>query len=208
MAGRIYVNRQKLFTPKLSAFYLTLGEPKFYNSDDKEGGYSVSLSADPDDVTDFRIQMEAMAEELYQEYLDASGKKKLQRREPLIPMKNEEDRDGNETGNLLFKFNTKAHRKQKDGRLYPVDVPVVDTQGNRLPTDKITRLGRGTEMVVSFDAKAYYMSGIFGITWTLRAVQVHNPVWRESSPAEDFAGVTAEGYVMDDNEAALSDFGD
>ena len=204
--NRIFVNKQKLFTPKLRAFYLTLGEAKHYNADDKLGSYSVSLSVDPEANAEWIQQLEAMGEDLYTDYLDAAGKKKLQRRDPIIPLKNEEDRDGNETGNVLVKFNSKANR-EKDGRMWAVDVPVLDTQGNRIPVEKVKLLTRGTQMIVSFDANAYYMSGVFGISFKLRAVQVHEPVWRDGSPEDDFAGMSAEGFVLDEEEAALSDFG-
>lgn len=204
--NRIFVNKQKLFTPKLRAFYLTLGEAKHYNADDKLGSYSVSLSVDPEANAEWIQQLEAMGEDLYTDYLDAAGKKKLQRRDPIIPLKNEEDRDGNETGNVLVKFNAKANR-EKDGRMWAVDVPVLDTQGNRIPVEKVKLLTRGTQMIVSFDANAYYMSGVFGISFKLRAVQVHEPVWRDGSPEDDFAGMSAEGFVLDEEEAALSDFG-
>jgi hypothetical protein len=206
MTNRIFVNKQKLFTPKLRAFYITLGEAKHYNADDKLGSYSVSLSVDPEANADWVNQMEELGEDLYTEYLDAAGKKKLQRRDPIVPMKNEEDREGNETGNLLVKFNAKANR-EKDGRMWPVDVPVLDTKGNRIPTDKVKLLSRGTEMKVSFDANAYYMSGVFGISFKLRAVQVVDPVWRDGSPEDDFAGQASDGFVLDDEEAAMSDFG-
>lgn len=204
--NRIYVNRQKLFTPKLRAFYLTLGEAKHYNADDKLGSYSVSLSVDPEANADWIQSIEELGEDLYTEYLDAAGKKKLQRRDPIVPMKAEEDRDGNETGNLLVKFNAKAHR-EKDDRMWPIDVPVLDTQGNRIPVEKIKLLSRGTQMIVSFDANAYYMSGVFGISFKLRAVQIHEPMWRDGSPEDDFAGMASDGFVLDDDEAAMSDFG-
>ncbi len=204
--NRIYVNKQKLFTPKLRAFYLTLGEAKHYNADDKLGSYSVSLSVDPEANADWVQQIEEVGEDLYTEYLDAAGKKKLQRRDPIIPLKPEEDRDGNETGNLLVKFNAKANR-EKDGRVWAVDVPVLDTQGNRIPVEKIKLLSRGTQMIVSYDANAYYMSGVFGISYKLRAVQVHEPSWRDGSPEDDFAGMASDGFVLDDTEAAMSDFG-
>ena len=204
--SRIFVNRQKLFTPKLRAFYLTLGEAKHYNADDKLGSYSVSLSVDPEANAEWVQQIEAMGEDLYTEYLDAAGKKKLQRRDPIVPLKGEEDRDGNESGNLLVKFNAKANR-EKDGRTWAVDVPVLDTQGNRIPVEKVKLLARGTQMIVSYDANAYYMSGVFGISFKLRAVQIHEPVWRDGSPEDDFAGMNSDGFVLEEEEAALSDFG-
>ena len=204
---RIYVNKQKLFTPKLRAFYLTLGEPKHYNADDKLGSYSVSLSVDPEANAEWVNEIEAMGEDLYQEYLDAAGKSKLQRRDPIVPLKEEEDREGNATGNLLVKFNAKANR-EKDGRMWAVDVPVLDTQGNRIPVEKVKLLSRGTLMAVSFDANAYYMSGVFGISFKLRAVQVVEPSWRDSSPEDDFAGMSGgDGFVLSEDEAAMSDFG-
>jgi len=205
----IFVSRNKQFTPELRAFFLTLGDPKFYNETDKEGSYSVTLSMDPSnpDHQQWMSQMEDCGEQLYQEWCDAAGKKKVQRRDPIIPFKPEEDREGNETGNMLVKLNRKA-KKVKGDRVWTYDVPVFDTQNNRVPIEKIRQLGRGSKMIASFDARAYYMSGIFGVSFGLRAVQLIEPVWREGDVGSDFAGSSSEGFVLNDAELSASDFGE
>jgi len=206
MAKPIFVSRNKLFSPKLRGYYITLGDPKFFNSEDKLGGYSVSLTASPEEVDEWVTQMEAIAEELYIDWLDEAGKKKVQRREPLIPIKDEVDRDGNETGNILIKFNKKAHRKGSDDQLIPMPVKVVDCQGRELSMEQKRALGRGTLMAISFDAKAYYMSGVFGVSFGLRAAQVIEPVWREADASTDFNDSKIEGFTIDDEVAETSDF--
>lgn len=206
MAKPIYVSRNKLFSPRLRGYYITLGDAKYFNSKDDLGGYSVSLTANPEEVSEWINQMEVMAEELYTEWIDESTHNKVQRREPLIPVREETDREGNETGNILIKFSAKAHRKAGEDDRIPTPTKVLDCQGKALSLEQKRALGRGTLMSISYDAKAYYMSGVFGVSFGLRAVQVIEPVWREADAATDFDNRTTEGYTIDEEAVEASDF--
>ena len=190
---RIYVQRTKLFTPEAAAYFLTLAEPKHFDASDELGSYSLTVTLDPEEHVDFIQSIEADAEELYQEYADELGKKKIGRRPSIVPMKEEEDADGHSTGLVQFKLTTKAHRR-RSGELVPVSVPVVDMDGKVVPKEVLKRMTRGTKVVASFDLSGYYMAGQFGTSARLRAVQVREPVFRDSDPADDFSGMTGEGF--------------
>lgn len=192
---RIYVQRTKLFTPEAAAYFLTLAEPKHFDSSDELGSYSLTVTLDPEEHGEFIQSIEADAEELYTEYAQELGKKKIGRRPSITPMKDEEDSEGHATGMVQFKLTTKAHRR-RNGELVPVSVPVVDTAGQVIPKDVLKRMTRGTKVVASFDLSGYYMAGAFGTSARLRAVQVREPVFRDSDPADDFADVSADGFTM------------
>ena len=202
---RIYVQRTKLFTPEAPAYFLTLAEPKHFDAADELGSYSLTITLDPEADGDFIRSIEADAEELYQEYANELGKAKIGRRPSIVPMKDEEDSEGHGTGMVQFKLASKAHRR-RNGELVPVSVPVVDTAGQVIPKEVLKRMTRGTKVVASFDLSGYYMAGQFGTSARLRAVQVREPVFRDSDPVDDFSGVKAEGFTLDADTASEMDF--
>jgi len=201
---RIYVQRNKLFTPEASAYFLTLAEPKHFDSSDELGSYSLTVTLDPEENGEFIQSIEADAEELYTEYAQELGKPKIGRRPSITPMKDEEDSEGHATGMVHFKLTTKAHRR-RNGELVAVSVPVVDTAGKVVPKEVLKRMTRGTKVVASFDLSGYYMAGQFGTSARLRAVQVREPVFRDSDPVDDFSGLNTEGFTVD-SDASDMDF--
>ncbi|NBP73252.1 MAG: hypothetical protein EBU57_08870 [Alphaproteobacteria bacterium] len=114
----------------------------------------------------------------------------------------EEDEEGNKTGNLLVKFKKNGTGQRKGGSRYTLKLPVVDGQGQEVPKDIVARLGRGTRMVVAYRAEAYCMNGVFGVTLKIEAVQIVEPMFRQSNDALDaFKGrELQEAFTVQDFE--------
>ena len=82
----------------------------------------------------------------------------------------EEYVEGKPTGNLIFKFKTKAKSMTKDGKVIPNKVAIFDSQGK--PMTDIS-IWSGSEMKVSAELIPYFtaMAGA-GVSLRLRAVQI------------------------------------
>ena len=82
----------------------------------------------------------------------------------------EEYVEGKPTGNLIFKFKTKAKIITKDGKVIPNKVAIFDSQGK--PMTDIS-IWSGSQMKVSADLIPYFtaMAGA-GVSLRLRAVQI------------------------------------
>ena len=98
---------------------------------------------------------------------NAKGKK-IKQGSP--PYQEELDDNGEATGNIIFKFKTKAEIISKDGTVIPNKVAIFDSQGTPMID---TDVWSGSEMKVSADIVPYYTAIVgAGVSLRLRAVQV------------------------------------
>lgn len=106
----------------------------------------------------------------------------------------EEYVEGKPTGNLIFKFKTKAKIITKDGKVIPNKVAIFDSQGK--PMTDIS-IWSGSQMKVSADLIPYFtaMAGA-GVSLRLRAVQITKLVegGNSNSAGHGFDHVD-DGYV-------------
>jgi len=175
------------YTPTVRALFVTLAEPFFYNATDEKGSYSVTLQLDPEKDGDFLLDLDRTANDLLDDWLQETGTKanSITVKSPSYYRRDEEDEEGNTTGNQLVKFKKNGTGQRKGGSRFTIKMPVVDGQGNEVPADVVARLGRGTRMVVAYRAEAYCMSGVFGITLKIEAVQIVEPMFRKSNDSAD-----------------------
>ena len=106
----------------------------------------------------------------------------------------EEYVEGKPTGNLIFKFKTKAKIMTKDGKVIPNKVAIFDSQGK--PMTDIS-IWSGSQMKVSADLIPYFtaMAGA-GVSLRLRAVQITKLVeGGNSNSANHGFDKVDDGYV-------------
>ena len=151
----------QLVTPEGRAVYPHLNEPD--TEFDKEGNYSTKLAIDTKHVGELLEKLEAFSEESYKEQCKEQRKPKLKRHDN--PWDEEFDRDGQATGNMLFKFKMRAKTRQGSD-LRPV---LVDAKKNPM-NDQI---GSGSKMRVAFEARSWFVPSLgAGVSLRLRGVQV------------------------------------
>ena len=92
--------------------------------------------------------------------------------------------DGKPSGNVIFKFKTKAQIITKDGKVIPNRVALFDSTGKPMIDANVWS---GSEMKVSAELIPYYtaMAGA-GVSMRLRAVQVTKLVEGGSSNAKGY----------------------
>lgn len=155
---------------------------------DPDGVYEINLVMDEDDpeCKEWCADLEAMIEERVEQELEenASRFKKMPDERPLtaLPVKEVEDQDGNETGELSFKFKLKAVGKNRKGETYTRRPLVVDAKGSpivKLDSDgKVLngdfKIGNGSLVRCHYVPLPYYMASTktVGVSLQIKAVQV------------------------------------
>ena len=114
------------------------------------------------------------------------AKEKTKGKEPKmanLPFE-EEIIEGKPTGNLIFKFKTKAKIITRDGKVIPNKVAIFDSSGKPMVDANVWS---GSEMKVSAELIPYYtaMAGA-GVSMRLRAVQVTKLIEGGSSNAKGY----------------------
>lgn len=166
-------------TPKGRAEWAKVVTPDF--KFDKAGIYSTDLylKADDPEVQEMCAKLDDLVEEAKNEAIEENPKRK-----PLTAPAYEicTDDDGNETGEIKFKFKLKAQGKTKEGKIYNQRPAVVDSKGNPIlkfdedgdVTNDGFRIGNGSVVKIAFEPRKYFMasSKTAGVSLRLRALQV------------------------------------
>jgi len=202
-------NYTRMVTPTGVAQYAWLIKPD--TRFDAVGHYKTNLILSREDAAN-AMQMvdKAMTESLTLAKENAKGKKI---KEGSPPYMEELDDNGEPTGNIIFKFKTKAEIISKDGSVIPNKVAIFDSQGTPM-TD--TDVWSGSELKVSADIVPYYTAIVgAGVSLRLRAVQVIKLVQGgDGATGYGFDAIddgytakdTANEEVLQEEETATADF--
>jgi hypothetical protein len=177
-------NNVKIVTPVGVSQYAWLTSPD--TRFDSDGHYKTNLILGADEAKSLMKSIDdEMKESLALAKEKAKGKKV---KEGNPPYEMETDDDGQETGNVIFKFKTKAQIISKDGKVIPNRVALFDSKGKPM-TD--VNVWSGSEMKVSAELIKYYtaIAGA-GVSLRLRAVQITKLV--------EGGNGNAKGYGFDD----------
>ena len=167
---------EKITSPKGIASYpwLTKPDTKF----DKGGVYKINLIVPAADAADLMADLERRLEVFKAEETKNDPKKFKAYKNVRLPFDQELDDDGNETGNVVFKFKQNATFKSKteknsDGTPkveHVAPIPTFDAKGKKVNV----KLGGGSTVKVSFSPIGYSnaTNKEFGLTLRLKAVQV------------------------------------
>jgi hypothetical protein len=194
------VKGQNVTSPKGEALWCKVAEPDFtYNA---KGTFSTSLVCDPNDPTvqAFIQQLEALRDKALEETMETLGAKGKTTKAKDVFVQ-DYDQDGNETGNIIFKFkmNNVADRKPGQNK-----IGVVDAKRQPLPT--IPLVGNGSIIRCVAFANPYYMA-------TTKEVGI-SLLWSKMQIIElqEFGGNDGfddeDGYVAPTAPAPTQDFDD
>ena len=180
-----------LTTPKGSANWVKVFTPDTkYN----EGEYSMKLIVREDLAEDTCNELDALTDAIYKKSIKDNPKlkDKLTKRTPYERVLDDE---GNETGEIEFKFKTKARITAKDGATYPNKVAVFDS--------KEVRIGNGSTMKVTFEPISYMMQSTkqASVSLRLKSTQLIDLV--EYGSANPFG--EEEGYTFEPTPEIIND---
>lgn len=198
-------------TPKGRAVWPSLHKPDTrFNPD---GTYKTNLILSADDAAALIEQIEAEVEKVYSETvkeLKAKGgkslakAKKLQKNFPFEPVY---DEDGNETGDVEFKFKLDAKKTSKrTGKTYTFKPKIFDAKLNPMSGVPIYS---GSVLKINGEMRPYYVAGsdLCGVTLQIAQVQVVELV-SQSSAAPDFEEEDGYEFSEDDVRESESEDGD
>lgn len=143
-------------SPKGKALWCKFKEPDTkYNA---KGEYSTDLIVDPNNpaVQAYITKLEELQDIAYNETCETlgAGKAKGVTKAPLY--KEEYDQDGNETGNIIFKYKLKD-LTDREARGDSTEILVVDAKKNKLGKDA-PLVGNGSEIRIVSYANPYFMA--------------------------------------------------
>jgi len=130
----------------------------------------------------------------YEDYKTTLDDPKKAKKEPKhLGFEPETDDNGDETGNLIFKFKAKASFINKKGERVEKAAPAVfDAQCKQIKEP--IAIYNGTTMIVNFSPSGYFNGTNNGVTLYLNAVQIINLVSGGNGDAKDFGFGEEEGY--------------
>lgn len=159
-----------------------------------DGEYNVTCILDADDP--LLAEIEQIRDDFYPMICEQEGKKittakPLPLKQAPLPFKNEEDDEGEETGNVTIRPKAKALvRYNKDGveKTFTFRPTIVDASGTARVKEAI---GSGTQGKVRFEIVPWYTAMLgMGVTLRLKAVQILDLV--------AFGGNDTEGFEKED----------
>lgn len=162
--------------PPGRARFVHLHEPDNYEGDRPK--YKIDVIYSPDDPKVQKVieQWEAFRDEAYEEALanakNAKAKKKLEKmsQKPVFLM--EEDRDGEETGNIVIRAHCNA-TYERNGRVVSLKPKLVDAKRQTIGDDVFIGGGSLVKVAVTpFPYQTALEGGIYGCSYRLVAVQV------------------------------------
>ena len=186
--------------------WLTTPDTRF----DETGHYKTNLILKAKDAHSLKTQIDGeIKKSLTLAKEKAKGKAIKQANSPY----EDELVDGKPSGNVIFKFKTKAKIITKDGKVIPNRVALFDSTGKPMIDANVWS---GSEMKVSAELIPYYtaMAGA-GVSMRLRAVQITKLVEGGSSNAKGYGfDKVKDGYeqpeavavVENVSQEATSDF--
>ena len=157
--------------------WLTTPDTRF----DETGHYKTNLIINAKEAQSLKTQIDA---EIKKSVALAKEKAKGKAIKEAPRPYDDELIDGKKSGNVIFKFKTKAKIIAKDGKVIPNRVALFDSAGKPMIDANVWS---GSEMKVSAELIPYYtaMAGA-GVSMRLRAVQVTKLVEGGSSNAKGY----------------------
>jgi len=167
--------------------WLTEADTRF----NEAGEYKVTivLPKDADDTQALIAKIEAV----YAEFKKTLKGAKLKREPDSLGFEDEYTDDGDETGNVLFKFKSKTGYTNAKGEFVKMNAPqLFDASLQPLPQD--TKIWSGTTMKVNFSPSAYDHGKNLGVTLRLNAVQIIDLYNGNGADASAYGFDEEEGY--------------
>ena len=168
---------------------------------DANGIYSVSVLVLQEEAQEMCEHLDGLAKKKLAEEIKNNPKRKdLTLKKPYAPAI---DKDGNETGEIEFKFKLKAKFQSRDGKWFTQRPIVVDSK--RTPINRDTLIGNGSTIKVAFETIPYVMMSTktCSVSLRLKGVQVLNLVEFQGNLFEDEDGFIAKAENDTHGEVAV-----
>jgi hypothetical protein len=201
-------------TPKGIFVYPYLIKPDFGQGQfaNTQGIYKVNLRLTREEAEPLLEILQPLYDTAIANGEAAFGKLKVEARKklksltetPLFDIEYDQETE-EETGNIIFKFNTKASGTNQKGEAWTRTIPLFDAKGK---ATKPSMVGGGTVGKVSFEASEYFVpaTGVAGLKLYLVAAQILELSEGGSGGSASGYGFGAEeGYEGQEDSSDFSD---
>jgi hypothetical protein len=163
------------------------------------GEYSTKFRLSKNDAVKDIARISEGLEEAYKTECAKQGKPKL-KRSANLPYKDEENDQGEPTGNVIFSFKLPGGFKdKKTGEMIALKPALFNKDGS-IPTDPIWG---GSTGMVCYELRPYYTDGLgFGMTLRLKAARIHKLVTKGQGGAEMYGFEVEPSAHEDGNDDA------
>jgi len=187
--------KKNITTPKGVTKYPHVNEPN--TRFNPMGEYSCTIVVSDEDGIAFRETIEAIYDAEYEREC-IIHKKKLKKSEHFPVAKDEE-------GHWTIKTKQVSKVEAKSGDVYTFDVKLFDSTGHPVKSENC-RVGSGSTVKCSIEPRVWYNPSVgFGMTLSLRAVQVIELVESGGGSAGSFGFGEEEGFKAETFNDVLTD---
>jgi hypothetical protein len=177
-------------TPKGKAVYPHVNEPN--TRFNPMGEYSCSISVSEEDGEAFKKQVEEIYDAAYARECVIHNKKL--KKASSFPVGQDDE------GDWVIKAKQPAKVESKAGKVYEFGIKLFDAQGILCNA----QVGSGSTVKMAVEPRTWYVSSLgFGVTLSLKAVQIIDLVEKGGSNATSFGFAAEEGYVGEKLEEAF-----
>lgn len=172
---------------------------------DPNGIYSIDLIIPETEAQELCEYLDSVVQKRFDEEVKEYPKKKATL-STKPPYETDFDEDGNETGNLKFRFKLKAKGQTRDGREYEQKPAVVDAKRKPMPNE--ASIGNGSIVKVAYEPIPYVMASTkqVGVSLRMKAVQIIDLVEYGGGAASVFDD--EDGYEAEESVSQTTAFDD
>lgn len=187
--------KKNITTPKGVASYPHVNEPN--TRFNPMGEYSCTIVVSEEDANAFREKVEAIFDAEYEREC-IIHKKKLKKSQ-YFPVTQDEG------GKWIIKTKQVAKVEAKNGDVYSFDIKLFDASGQPVKSENC-RVGSGSQVKCAVEPRTWYNPSVgFGMTLSLRAVQVIELVEGGGGNADSFGFGEEEGFKAETFNDVLTD---
>lgn len=206
---------RKIYKVRGRAMWARLAEPDYTYKE--EGEFKIKVVIDEPQADDLNDALSDVLSEQLETVVSASKNPAAARKQIKIknPARLRHDENGDETDEYEVNISRRAVIvRKKDGKEFKQVIPVFLGKGIKAPAD--IQIGNGSEVIVTFTARPYYMAANkeVGVSLDLEAVLIKKLVEYQGKDAsdmfddEDFDGcesLVVEAETVDEKEEETPD---
>ena len=187
--------KKNITTPKGVASYPHVNEPN--TRFNPMGEYSCTIVVSEEDANAFREKVEAIFDAEYEREC-IIHKKKLKKSQ-YFPVTQDEE------GKWIIKTKQVSTVESKSGDVYKFDIKLFDASGQPVKSENC-RVGSGSQVKCAVEPRTWYNPSVgFGMTLSLRAVQVIELVESGGGSADSFGFGAEEGFSAETFDEVLNE---
>ena len=177
--------------------------PKLNTPDAKFNKFGTDLHIPDEKVEGVREKLTKFRDQAFAEFQKIAPTKTAKKLTlGAIPLKAEEDKEGDPTGRTLLRTGRKASGEKKDGTTWKAKIVFKDAKGEVVPANKVPQIWGGSVIRIATTVFGYYMptEKQVGVTLEIDGVQIKKLVEGGRDTSSLGAVEDEDGWTSGDND--------